>query len=456
MPKAVRGPILNPRADGSVEFIADGILVSTSGGATVDYVGPYEAARHANINARATKELIIPPLLDCHIHIPQHPIRGRFVEGVADDAPHGRLLAGLERNVFPAEARCDDAAFAEAVVSQFYLDTLAQGVVGGAAYMTVSPPATRVALEMLPASWSVGLVLMNQNCPTYLRTNEETLDRDVAELAGEFGRRLIVTDRFAVAVDTPLRKRAVALARKHDLRMQTHLNEQAGEKAFVEKSLYPGRGTYTDVYRTDGLLDRAAIMAHCVWMSEAEFDTLAATGSFVAHCPTSNALLGSGTMALDRVKQRDLPYAICTDVGASPTTSLLAEMATFLRAHEGRSAAATPSEALYRVTLGTDAVLRNPKRAAGFVAGGPMSFVEVTPQAEVPFGASADELIAACLLGHGPTPPTVREAYASLALAGLATGPLLSAIDADVANVKAKLEGRVSRVMLVGDLAFER
>ena len=456
MQAAVRGPILNPLADGSVEFFSDGVIVPTNGGTTIDYIGPYDATRHANLHIRETTNLILPPLVDCHIHIPQHPIRGRFVEGVPDDVPHGRLLAGLERNVFPAEARCDDAAFAEAVVRQFLADTLAQGVVGGAAYMTVSPLATRVALEMLPKSWAVGLVLMNQNCPAYLRTNEATLDRDIADLAGEFGQRLIVTDRFAVAVDTPLRTRGVALARKHGLRMQTHLNEQLGEKAFVEKTLYETYASYTDVYRVDGLLDHSPIMAHCVWMNEREWDMLANVDSFIAHCPTSNALLGSGTMPLDRVKERGLPFAICTDVGASPTTSLLAEMACFLRVHEGRSTAATPSEALYRVTLGTDAVLQHAPRAAGFVVGEAMSFIEVQPMSAIPAGVfSSDEVIAKYLLGHAPASAVLQSAYDGLATAGLQTGPLLVAIDADIAEAKQRLEGRVRRVVLAGEDVLE-
>ena len=184
---------------------------------------------------RHTQHLILPPFLDAHIHIPQHPIRGRFMDGCPPHPAEGRLLWGLEHNVFPTESRCGEEAHTREVVKQFLADTLAQGVVGGAAYMTVHASAARIALDILPDTWSVGLVLMNMNCPAYLRTNEATLDRDVAELAQDFGRRLIVTDRFAVSVDSPLRTRAVALARKYGLRMQTHLNEQLAEKTFVEK-----------------------------------------------------------------------------------------------------------------------------------------------------------------------------------------------------------------------------
>ncbi|HEV7300993.1 MAG TPA: amidohydrolase family protein [Tepidisphaeraceae bacterium] len=453
---AIRGPILNPQSDGSVDFIADGILVASRDGTAIDYVGPYMAAIHANLNIRQSNGLILPPLTDCHIHIPQHPIRGHFLDGVTDDTPHGRLLAGLERNVFPAEAECDDAAHAERVTWRFLQDTLAQGVTGGAAYMTVSPAATRIALEILPPSWSVGMVLMNQNCPSYLRTDEATVDHDLDVLAAEFGQRFIVTDRFAVAVSSPLRRRAVATAAKHGLRMQTHLNEQIGEKAFVERFLYPQHGTYTNVYAVDGLLSHAPILAHCVHMSPTEFDQIAAAGAFVAHCPTSNALLGSGIAPLDRIAERNIPYAICTDVGASPTTSLLAEMAQFLRVHEGRSTRATPSEALFRVTLGADAVMQRSPRPAAFAAGEPVSFIEVDTFAPVTVAMSADEVIRDTLLGYRAAVDHMMDAYSALELAGLSTGHAMSSIKVDVATAVARLEGRVARVTLGGVVAFDR
>ena len=265
---AIRGPLLNPRNDGSVEFFPDAALIGDERGKIIavghwnDVVAKYPNAQD---RARIADGWILPPMLDAHIHIPQHPIRGRFLEGITGSPPGGPLLAGLERNVFPAEGRCADPAIARSVIEDFREDTLAHGVIGGAAYMTVHTPATRDALELLAPEWSVGLVLMEQFCPTYLRTDDANLDRDVASLASDFGRRLIVTDRFAGAVDSPLRRRGVELSRRFDLRMQTHLNEQRAEKAWIE-GLYPEAVSYTDVYARDGLLQRAPILAHCIQM----------------------------------------------------------------------------------------------------------------------------------------------------------------------------------------------
>jgi len=140
-------------------------------------------------------------------------------------------------------------------------------------------------------------------------------------------------------------KQGVALARKHGLRMQTHLDEQRAEKALIEDVLYPDAGSYTGVYARDGLLDCEPILAHCIHLRPEELDLIAATASSIAHCPVSNTMLGSGVMPLDVIRSAGIPHALCTDVGASPTTSLFCEMAQFLKVHAGSSLAATPEEA---------------------------------------------------------------------------------------------------------------
>lgn len=398
--QVVRGPLLVPRDGGRVEYLADGVLAGDSRG-LLRFVGAWEALRRdvsaERMLVRAAEGIMLPPLLDIHTHVPQHPIRGRFAEGVEEADPGGRLLAGLKRNVFPAEAKCNDAEYAQRVARQFLADTLAQGVVGGAAYMTPSAAATEAALEILPESWFVGLVLMNQNCPPDLRTDEQALDADVERLVKRFGKRLIVTDRFAVAVDTPLRRRAAGLAERFGLRTQTHLNEQVAEKKFVETKLYPDAKSYTDVYLRDGLLDHQCIAAHCIQMRDDEWSILRDTGSVIAHCPTSNLLLESGTMPLDHVIDRGIPYALGTDVGASPTVSMLAEMARFVTVHEGKSTRATPAEAMYRATLAPADILGISDKLGRLEAGQPMSFIEVRPTAWPTDKSSANDAVCGIL-----------------------------------------------------------
>jgi guanine deaminase len=462
---AIRGPMLNPSPAGGVDYWPDGVLVGDDRGRIVA-AGPWhEVAARLNLDAAAvprSQGIVVPPLLDAHIHIPQHPIRGRFAENIAADPPGGRLLASLEQNVFPAEGRCESPAHARHVVAAFAADTLASGVVGGAAYMTVHARATRIALEQLPDAWSVGLVLMNGRCPSYLRTDEPALADDIAALAADFGRRLIVTDRFAVSVDTPLRQRGVALARRHGLRMQTHLDEQRAEKALIEEVLYPDAASYTGVYSRDGLLECEPILAHCIHVRPEEVDTIAATASSIAHCPVSNTLLGSGVMPLDVIRGAGIPHALCTDVGASPTTSLFCEMAQFLKVHAGSSSAATPEEALRLVTVAPAQILGLADRIGTFAPRMEWSFIEVAWRGAAP-PATAREAILRGLVGMTEAELEVwRQGDESRAAAvrrlgaeGLDWGPELAALDADVRATAVRLERRVQRVTREGKTVWE-
>jgi guanine deaminase len=461
--RAIRGPVLAPRADAGVDYWADGVLVGDDRGRIV-VVGPWDEVS-ARLDLAAPEVpmslgLILPPLLDAHIHIPQHPIRGRFAEGIGADPPGGRLLASLEQNVFPAEGRCEAPAHARHVVAAFAADTLANGVIGGAAYMTVHARATQIALEQLADTWSVGLVLMNGHCPQYLRTDEPVLAADVAALAADFGRRCIVTDRFAVSVDSPLRRTGVALARRHGLRMQTHLDEQRAEKRLVEETLYPDAGSYTGVYARDGLLDCAPILAHCIHMRPEEIDLIVSTPSVIAHCPVSNTLLGSGVMPLDVIRAAGIPHCLCTDVGASPTTSLLCEMAQFLKVHAGSSAAATPEEALRLVTLAPARILGLTDRLGSFSPGMEYTFIEAACDGPLP--ATAREAILRGLLrmteadlaawrDDDPRAAAVRRLNAD----GLDRGSELALLEADVAAAAARLEGRVRRVTRAGRVVWQ-
>jgi guanine deaminase len=248
--------------------------------------------------------------------------------------------------------------------------------------MTSSYEATRIALSVLPGTWRVGMVLMDRpEVMGALRSDPALANQQMRDLSEQFGDRFVVTDRFAPVVTTPLRQIASDIARHSRLFTQTHLNEQPGEKSLVEAVLYPDYASYTDVYRRDGLFDRPCIVAHCIQMRDDEWPILVERGAIIAHCPTSNLLLGSGRMDLDEVVARQIPYAIATDVGASPTVSMLAELGRFLEVHRGRSVHATPSEALYRATLAPACLLRLDDRIGRLTPGAPATFIEVRPKA---------------------------------------------------------------------------
>jgi len=81
-------------------------------------------------------------------------------------------------------------------------------------------------------------------------------------------------------------------------------------------------------------------------------------------------------MPLDEVMDRKIPYAIATDVGASPTVSMIAEMSRFVQVHSGNSTQATFAEALYRATRAPADLLGLGTQFGRLEIGKPMSFIE--------------------------------------------------------------------------------
>jgi guanine deaminase len=439
--QVIRAPLCNPRPDGGVDYFADGVLAADERG-TIAFAGPWEAfvalAGDTTLHARLDG-LVVPAMFDLHTHVPQHPIRGRFSDGVDPHDSRGVLLASLEKNVFPAERTWQDADHAEAVAGAFVADARRNGVIGGCAFLTVHAAAAERVMTELPPTWHAGLVLMDQNCPTYLRNDAHAI-ADTRRLGERFGRRYVVTDRFAVANSTAQRRAAAEVARDLGLMTQTHLNEQLLEKRLVERTLYPQHASYTHLYADDNFLDTRAVLAHCVQMTPPEWQIVAEKRCVVAHCPTSNARLGSGVMDLDAVAAHGIDYAICTDVGASGTTSLLAEMAMFLIVHAGRSARATACEALYRATLAPACALGLGAQFGGFAVGKKLAYVELAPP---PAGErDAEKTLRAALL-----PRSILSRLPSVI--GTATPPPLADLVANGAAINMVLAQHESSVRSV-------
>jgi cytosine/adenosine deaminase-related metal-dependent hydrolase len=210
------------------------------------------------------------------------------------------------------------------------------------------------------------------------------------------------------------------------------------------------------VYKEDGLLNHRPILAHCIWMGGDEWSMVRDSGSVVAHCPTSNAVLGSGVMRLEEVKRRGIPYAICTDVGASPTTSMLCEMAEFLRDHAGLHPTATAEEALYRSTLAPAEILGVDERLGSFEVGKPLSFIEIEPAGTVN-ETSAEEVIRRHLLEIDPEGwPPHADVRKRLAAEGLDPPRDMDTLAADAEATVAKLDRKVRRVVMDGKPLWNR
>jgi guanine deaminase len=134
-----------------------------------------------------------------------------------------------------------------------------------------------------------------------------------------------VTPRFAVSTTERMLEVCHTLLVEHpDVRLQTHINENLSEVAQMRK-LFPWARDYLAVYERYSLSGRRSVMAHNVHATDSELERLAAAGTAVAHCPGSNAMLGSGLFPFRRHLAAGVKCALGTDVGGGTGFGLLKE-----------------------------------------------------------------------------------------------------------------------------------
>jgi guanine deaminase len=84
--------------------------------------------------------------------------------------------------------------------------------------------------------------------------------------------------------------------------------------------------TYTDVYRYYQLVGPQAIFGHCIEINDLDRWNLSNAGASIAHCPTSNFFLGSGTFNLGDALAQYIRVGMGTDCGGGTSYSLLTTM----------------------------------------------------------------------------------------------------------------------------------
>jgi 5-methylthioadenosine/S-adenosylhomocysteine deaminase len=92
------------------------------------------------------------------------------------------------------------------------------------------------------------------------------------------------------------------------------------------------------------VLETRPLLAHCIYVDEADLETLKQTQTRVAHCPKSNAKLGHGVAPFARFLQKGITVGLGSDSVASNNTCDLLEEARFAlllaRAEAGSGVAA--------------------------------------------------------------------------------------------------------------------
>jgi guanine deaminase len=362
---AIRGALLtfagDPAFAGAAAVLHEpDAIVAMAGGRIVDCGPATEVLLRLPAGTPVTAyadSLISAGFVDAHVHYPQVPVIG--AGGLA-------LLDWLARHTFPAEARHADMAHAGASAALYLDESLRQGITTGAVFATVHAHSVDALMEAALARGLRtigGKVLMDRHAPADLvDTAQRGYDESKALIdrwAGQGRLGYAITPRFAATSSPAQLDAAAALWRERPgTWLQSHVAESRDEVAWIAR-LFPAARSYLDVYARHGLLGPRAIYAHGIHLDERDRDLLHATGTALAHCPTSNNFLGSGCFDLARTRTaaRPVHVALGTDVGGGTSLSMLRTMQAACEVAQMTGAPLAPVRAWWLATAGGAAAL---------------------------------------------------------------------------------------------------
>lgn len=154
------------------------------------------------------------------------------------------------------------------------------------------------------------------------------------------------------SVTESLMKHTVELGRKYGVRLHTHLAETSDEESYCVE-MYGRRPL--QLMEDCGLIGPDVWYAHGIWFNDQELDLLAETGTGIAHCPSSNARLGSGIARVREMLDKGVPVGLAVDGSASNDSSDMlgeARQALLLQRIRYGSHGITAREALSIATKG--------------------------------------------------------------------------------------------------------
>ena len=358
---AVRGRLLTFTADpaeagaaASHRYWGDGIVVIEAGSivAVGDVASILPSLPEGTPIDHYPDQLVMPGLIDTHIHYPQTQVIGSYGE---------QLLEWLQKYTFVEEQKFADPAHAGRVAGFFVDELFRNGTTTAVVYCTVRPESAEAFFaesHKRNARMIAGKVMMDRGAPEGLLDTAQKGYDETKALAGRWhgrGRQhYAITPRFALTSTEAQLEAAGALLREHpDCYLQTHLAENHDEIATARR-LYPQATSYTDIYDRYGLLGPRSLFGHCIHLAEAELERLSATRSIAAFCPTSNLFIGSGLfdLALLRDPRRPVRVSLATDVGGGTSYSMLRTAAEAYKVLQLRRQNLPALDAFYLMTLG--------------------------------------------------------------------------------------------------------
>lgn len=317
----------------------------------------------------ASRHVVLPGLINTHHHFYQTLTRAF---GPALD----KALFDWLKTLYPVWAKLEPKGFS-AACRLALAELLLSGCTTAADHHYVFPEGLNDAIDLqMQAAESLGVRVMlcrgsmdlsveDGGLPPRSVTQKiDTILADGERLAATWHQRgpgamrqiaLAPCSPFSVSGD--LMRQTAAQAEALDLRLHTHLAETEDENAYC-LSLHGMRPL--DYIESLGWLKSRTWFAHGIHFTADERRRMGQAGVGVAHCPSSNMILGSGICAVGALERDGVAVGLAVDGSASNDSSNLIQEVrqAFLLQRAGSGiAAASHRDALRWATQGSAAVL---------------------------------------------------------------------------------------------------
>lgn len=271
-----------------------------------------QVAKPAEIVIDATGQTLIPGFIQTHIHLCQTLFRN-----AADDLS---LLDWLDQRILPLEAaHTPDSLRASAKLG------IAELIKSGTT--TILDMGTvhhhDVVFEELANS---GLRAISGKCmmdvgdaPAGLcQTCDQAIGESLALAKKWHGYannriRYAFAPRFGLSCSENLMQQTLRLAIENGYLFHSHAAETKDEVAWIRNRTGMANIEYLHSRK---LLSPWTLLAHCIWVSDAELKLLAETGTRVLHCPSANCKLGSGIARVPEMRALGILVSLGADGAA--------------------------------------------------------------------------------------------------------------------------------------------
>ena len=321
---SVRATVMQTPARGQLEVLRS-VVIDVDGGGVITAIGERSGPVTHDLGADLANDIVLlPGLVDTHLHAPQWPQLGTGLDLA--------LQRWLFDYTFPVEQKLTDPVFAAQVWPHMVSTLLAHGTTTAVYYATVSVETT----TMLAATCAelgqrafVGRVAMDhrEGTPDWYRdgsaneavTRSQTSISEIRRLDSGLVQP-IITPRFTPACTDDALAGLGELAADTSVRLQTHCSESDWQHGYALDRF----GTSdTNALAGFGLMRPGTVLAHGDHLSDADFAVISAAGAGVAHCPLSNAYFANAVFPARRALDAGVTVGLGTDIAGGAEPGLL-------------------------------------------------------------------------------------------------------------------------------------